>query len=199
MNTSGVQPKHSRIRTVAVVLASVFVVGFVFRMTEAGSLTPSSAPAATLRTLEEIFNPLAGTYDSSSVPGIKNGDIMNEVKCLIGKMKGFGGCNYTFAKAPTVICAGSPAVDLDAGGNGSIGWTDAVINWQQAGVPISEYQIGLDVPSPYATSSFTSVAYPVTCSDMPTQLIRGWACNGSACDYCLTAVTINDPFAVCPP
>jgi hypothetical protein len=85
--------RRNPFRTLLVVLASVFVVGFIFRLTEAGPLTPSTLPAATLHTLEDIFAPLASSgYDSSSVVPSKSGNALQITKCIIQRMQGGAPC-----------------------------------------------------------------------------------------------------------
>src|SRR3989344_7941146 len=64
--------------TIGVVLVSLAIVFFSVR---AGSLTPSSSPASTFYTLQEIFNPLASTsYDSSSITANGNGSLIQILK-----------------------------------------------------------------------------------------------------------------------
>ncbi len=81
------------LRNVLVVLIGVLLVLVIVQLTEAGSLTPSSAPAGTMQSLEEIYAPLASAgYDSSGVVAAKNGDALQIAKCIIQKITGGTPC-----------------------------------------------------------------------------------------------------------
>lgn len=81
------------IRTIAIIVISVVVVTMIFRLTEAGSLTPSASPAGTMHSLEEIYAPLASSgYDSSGVIASKHGDALQIAKCIIQKITGGTPC-----------------------------------------------------------------------------------------------------------
>lgn len=81
------------IRAMLVVVASMAVVGLVFRLSEAGSLTPTAAPAGTMHSVESIFASLASAaYDSSAVVASKTGSAFQVTKCIIAKMTGGTPC-----------------------------------------------------------------------------------------------------------
>ena len=82
-----VQPKRT-IRNVFVMLVAVLAVFGIFRLTGAGSLTPTLAPAATMHDLQELYSVLVGTFDSSSIVPAKQGDAFQVTKCIIQKIKG---------------------------------------------------------------------------------------------------------------
>jgi hypothetical protein len=81
------------LRNILVIVVSVFVLVFIFQFTEAGSLTPSVAPAGTLHSLENIWAPIASSgYDSSGVVASKNGNALQIAKCIIQAMTGGSIC-----------------------------------------------------------------------------------------------------------
>lgn len=85
--------KISHMRNVLIVAVSVAVVTMIFRLTEAGSLTPSAPPAGTMNSLGEIYAPLASSgYDSLGVVGSKNGNALQIAKCIISKITGGTPC-----------------------------------------------------------------------------------------------------------
>ena len=60
------------------VLLSVFL-AFAF-LASAGSLTPSAYPTSTMNTLEEIYNSVASTFDSSGLSANANGSVLQMLK-----------------------------------------------------------------------------------------------------------------------
>lgn len=52
------------------------VVGWV----RAGSLNPTAAPAASMNSLEDVWNVVAGTYDASGVSANADGNILEQLK-----------------------------------------------------------------------------------------------------------------------
>ncbi|MDP3245008.1 MAG: hypothetical protein Q8M83_05145 [bacterium] len=64
------------------VIVVVFFTGIL--AAKAGSLTPSAAPGSTMRSLEEIFNVLAGTYDASGQTASLNGNVSQQLKYIAG-------------------------------------------------------------------------------------------------------------------
>lgn len=86
------KPKHGIFFRVSVFIFSGFIVAFVLRSVEAGSLTPSTSPAGTFYTLGQIFNPLASSsYDSSGISADSQGSALEITKCIITKLHG-GSC-----------------------------------------------------------------------------------------------------------
>lgn len=192
-------PQRGRgiLRTLSLVFAAVFVIGVLFRLTEAGSLTPSVLPAATMKTLEDIFNPLAGTYDSSDVPALRNGNVLNEMKCIIGRLKGFDECAFDFAKSPSPICVAGLSVNYAATQLASFSWSQMHTGAISKTVAVSEYHFTLS-PSVFASSQYSDFEINLGCAYEGVNLASISMCNGSACDYCVTTVTVNDPLTVCP-
>jgi hypothetical protein len=80
------------LRSVVIVGVSVFLVMTLFRLADAGSLTPSTAPAATMNSIEEIYESLVGTYDSSAVVADDDGSALEISKCIIDVVNGGAGC-----------------------------------------------------------------------------------------------------------
>jgi len=74
------------------VAIGVLAVVSLYRTVEAGSLTPSAVPAATMRTLEEAYNALAGTFDSSGVTASSTGNAIAISRCMITRITG-GSCS----------------------------------------------------------------------------------------------------------
>ncbi|MFH1099195.1 MAG: hypothetical protein V1723_04760 [Candidatus Uhrbacteria bacterium] len=76
-----------------VIAAAVFVAAALVRaFAYAGSLTPSAAPAATMKTIQEVYDPLVGTFDASGVTGSSAGDAIQLARCAITKIQG-GSCS----------------------------------------------------------------------------------------------------------
>lgn len=72
------------------------VIGGIFyyiNVIRAGSLTPSASPAATMRTVEEVYNALASSsFDNTGLAASLNGSAIEIAKCAITKLEG-GSCN----------------------------------------------------------------------------------------------------------
>ena len=72
------------------ILRKIFEIGIVITMSvglligfaEAGSLTPSASPAATMQTLQTIYDSIAGTFDSSGVSASSTGSLIANVKYI---------------------------------------------------------------------------------------------------------------------
>ena len=75
-------------RNILVVAAAFLIVFGLFRLTTAGSLTPSAPPASTMHDLEELYAVLVGNFDSSAVVASRQGDVMQVTKCIISKING---------------------------------------------------------------------------------------------------------------
>ena len=59
----------------------------------AGSLTPPAAPASTFHTLEEIYNAVAGTFDSSSITSSTTGSLIQGIKSINSNLVWASGSN----------------------------------------------------------------------------------------------------------
>ncbi len=81
-----------RVRSAFVLVVSiVFAVG-ILRITSAGDIDSTASPAGTLKTLEELYDPLVGSsYNSSAVTASSSGDTLELAKCIITKIGG-GSC-----------------------------------------------------------------------------------------------------------
>src|SRR3989344_5010471 len=56
-------------------------------MVKAGSLTPSASPAATMRTLQEIYDSIASTtFDSSSISASSTGSLIQHLKYITNNL-----------------------------------------------------------------------------------------------------------------
>jgi hypothetical protein len=76
----------------AIIGVSVVVIVFLFRLTTAGSLTPTAAPATSMESLEDVYGALVGTFDSSGIVASKQGGAMEISKCIISAVTGGAGC-----------------------------------------------------------------------------------------------------------
>jgi len=83
------QRKYKKIiREFGLIIISAGFIILIFNVVSAGSLTPASAPAATFKPLNNIYDPLASTsYDSSAVTGNPNGNALEIMKCAIQKIR----------------------------------------------------------------------------------------------------------------
>lgn len=75
-------------RSLAIIVISLMVIGVAFRLVEAGSLTPSATPASTMNSLEDAYNALVGTFDSSSITKDLNGSALEVSRCIITQIDG---------------------------------------------------------------------------------------------------------------
>lgn len=77
------------LRQSGVIGVSIFVIVSVFRLSRAGLLTPSSAPAGTFNAANEIFDALASAgFDSGSVTAVKHGNALQISRCIINRITG---------------------------------------------------------------------------------------------------------------
>lgn len=79
------------VRHIAIVLTSSALIFSLFRLSEAGSLTPSSNPSAggTLQTVQDVHSALASdSFDSSGVNAAKNGSAIGIGKCIASRITG---------------------------------------------------------------------------------------------------------------
>ena len=77
------------IQTSLVAVSALVAIAVVRIVTAyAGSLTPSAAPAATMKTLTEVYDPIAGTSYTSTVTASSSGDILQLTKCAVTKLQG---------------------------------------------------------------------------------------------------------------
>jgi hypothetical protein len=72
------------------VVTGVVLVVSLFRLTEAGSLTPPTEPTVgTMDTLEETYDSLvSSSFDSSSVAANRDGSALEISKCIIEQITG---------------------------------------------------------------------------------------------------------------
>ena len=80
------------VRKLFVFVFSLVIVVLVLERVQAGSLNPSSNPAGTMKTLSEIYNPLAsGSFDSSAMASSSNGSAIQIGRCILYRLNG-GSC-----------------------------------------------------------------------------------------------------------
>lgn len=58
----------------------------------AGILAPPGPAGSTMMPLEDIYNALAGTYNSSAAEAKEDGNVMEILKCITNKING-GSCD----------------------------------------------------------------------------------------------------------
>ncbi|MGC9603505.1 MAG: hypothetical protein ABSF47_03495, partial [Minisyncoccia bacterium] len=66
-----------------VVLLSLFA---TFSLARAGSLTPSATPASTMNSLSDVYNAVAGTFDSSAVTPSATGTLIQNLKYIVNNI-----------------------------------------------------------------------------------------------------------------
>ena len=80
------------IRKLCVFVLALVLVLVILQTVNAGSLTPSTSPAGTMYTTEQVYNPLVLTsYDSSAIASSSTGSAIQIARCVIEKMHG-GSC-----------------------------------------------------------------------------------------------------------
>lgn len=80
------------IKVCLTVLISVLA---IFTLIKAGSLTPSASPAATMHSLQELWDKIAGTTDNTSTTADMSGNVTQMVKYIAQHMPG----GYTFGSS----------------------------------------------------------------------------------------------------
>lgn len=75
-------------RSVFIVAASVTILVVFFHLVSAGTLNPTGIPNSSMRSASEIYESLAGTFDSSGIAASSNGDALQIAKCIIQRMAG---------------------------------------------------------------------------------------------------------------
>ncbi len=73
------------------IAVSSLIIYFVLAV-QAGNFNPTSPVSSTMRSLDEIYAVLFGTYDSSGASGKSDGNASEMLKCITTKMGG-GVCN----------------------------------------------------------------------------------------------------------
>ena len=69
-------------------IAAAIILGTLqFFAVRAGSLNPSASPAASMNSVDSIYQVIAGTNDASAVSANINGDIQQQLKAI---KNGFG-------------------------------------------------------------------------------------------------------------
>ncbi len=70
-----------------IIVISVSVLYFALAV-YAGSLVPPGPAGSTMMSLEDIYNALAGTYNSSAAEAKEDGNVMEILKCITNKING---------------------------------------------------------------------------------------------------------------
>ncbi len=95
------KPK-SRFKTILQSSLTVFIsVLMIYGIAQAGSLTPSASPAATMHTLQELWDKIAGTADNSATTADLSGNLTQMVKYIGQHMP--GGFTYGSSDAAKVL------------------------------------------------------------------------------------------------
>ncbi len=91
MTTNRKQKIKRIIQDSIIVAVSVGAVVSVMQWVQAGNLNPTGAPASTMRTLSEVYDPLASiSFDASSITANPNGSAIKIMRCAIKKFRGQG-------------------------------------------------------------------------------------------------------------
>jgi hypothetical protein len=69
------------IRELLIIVIAVVAVAKIVNWVQAGSLTVTNPPVGTLRTVQEIYDSLVGTFDSTSTTANINGNALQIMKC----------------------------------------------------------------------------------------------------------------------
>ena len=72
----------------------------IYGVVQAGSLTPSASPAATMHTLEQIWNRIAGSDDTSGTTADGSGDVIERLQFI---QQNLGGYTYGSSNAGEVL------------------------------------------------------------------------------------------------
>ncbi|MDD5043610.1 MAG: hypothetical protein PHD51_02985 [Patescibacteria group bacterium] len=70
-------------KRIAIYVFAFFLLLGLFKVVDwvrAGSLNPTAAPATSMNSLEDVWNVVVGTYDSSAVDANANGSILEQLK-----------------------------------------------------------------------------------------------------------------------
>ena len=82
-------------------LTVLIAVLMIYGIVQAGSLTPSASPAATMRTLQELWDKIAGTTDNTATTADMSGNVTQMVKYIAQHMP--GGFTYGSSDAAKVL------------------------------------------------------------------------------------------------
>ncbi len=77
------------------IFAALISFALLFVAVKAGSLTPSGPVGATMHTLEEIYNSIAGTFDSSGQSANANGNMIQQLKYIADNLVVSGNLSWT--------------------------------------------------------------------------------------------------------
>ena len=80
------------LKNVSIIVFAFAIIFGLFRLTNAGSLTPFASPASTMHSLQEVYDVLVGTFDSSAVVASKQGDVFQVTRCITQKITGGAIC-----------------------------------------------------------------------------------------------------------
>ena len=72
----------------SVLALSVAAVVLIFHIVLAGSLTPTVAPAPTFHSLDDIYNELVGTLNSSGNSPSSTASAVNISRCIMNRLAG---------------------------------------------------------------------------------------------------------------
>ncbi|MFH1098651.1 MAG: hypothetical protein V1723_01885, partial [Candidatus Uhrbacteria bacterium] len=73
-----------RLRLLLTIVLTFFVSGATVAF--AGSLTPSAAPVGTMKSLQEVYDSVAGTFDSSGISASASGSLIQQLKYIVANI-----------------------------------------------------------------------------------------------------------------
>lgn len=127
-----------------IVLISVLA---VYAVVEAGSLTPSASPAATMKSLEDIWNRISGSDDTSGISADEDGDIVERLEFIQQNLSGYA---YGSSNAGDVVTTAG----------GTYNATKLFASTTKSGI---SFGVGL-------TGAYPSSTYPLPSADSTTDL-----------------------------
>ena len=77
--------KNSSIVVISLIIVYLAIQAISY-VTYAGNLNPNNPPSATMTNLTEMYDIIAGDFDSSSIVADPDGNAFQVVKCIISKI-----------------------------------------------------------------------------------------------------------------
>jgi hypothetical protein len=206
MDSHDSQRGRGILRTLALVLVTVFVIGALFRLATAGTLDPISAPADnSMPSLASISDALFGSaYDSSAVDVDADGSMLEVAKCIMARMTG-GVCpatsiTFSLVSGSTAnLFPNGGASDCDGDGDLDDGCFTAFCGDFILVPPSGATNRAIGAYGG-ETRETPTCAFPViaTCDEIGTSMVNISFCNGGLCMTKQTDFTITDFLSACP-
>src|SRR5687767_2020733 len=121
-------------------IAALLAVLLLASAVTAGSLTPPGSPSSTMNTLAEIFDSIAGTFDSSSVVADQNGSLIEHLKYIEDNMGTGDGVGSDSLDFDEFVDAMTLDADTSIASAGFVLTTDANVGIGTA-APIEKFEV----------------------------------------------------------